>query len=371
MRREDSGPYAGWVPRSASTAPSSPRPSERPLRPASPPPAGRLRVLPAAQWRAAAEAHRERIAAYTKPLRQLHAAGVRHPVHDFLFSYYSLTPGALERWHPGAGTVLAADPEPDAGPAPGAGRRRAAVGHPENGHPERGPGSGAGWKFYRWVEPHEGLDSGGWSVDVAAFAERRASMIDFAERILGLTAQRPARLACFGLHEWAMAYRSEVHGVRHASVPLRLGAAGTNRVVEQNRIGCSHFDAFRFYAPEAVPLNTLQPTRQTQVDLEQPGCLHANMDVYKWAYKLLPAISSDLVADCFELAWRIRTMDMQASPYELADWGLEPIRIEAPAGRAEYVRLQRGFADEANTLRRRLLAELETVRMLAADGAPR
>lgn len=332
-------------------------------------------MLPAAQWRAAAESHRARIAAYTEPLRQLHAAGVRHPVHDFLFSYYSLTPGALERWHPGAGTVLAADPGPDAGPEPDAGRSPAAVGHQDGEHRTSGPGAGGGWKFYRWVQPRAGLKDGGWTVDVPAFAARRTSMIEFAGRILSLTAQRPARLACFGLHEWAMAYRSEVHGVRHSTVPLRLGAEGTDAVVEAQRIECSHFDAFRFYAPEAAPLNALQPTRETQADLEQPGCLHANMDVYKWAYKLLPAVSSDLVADCFELAWRIRTMDMRASPYELADWGLAPIRIETPAGRAEYVRLQRGFADEANMLRRRLLAELETVRGLAgpaqSDGPPR
>lgn len=319
-------------------------------------------MLPAEQWRAAAQAHRVRIGAYTEPLRGLHAAGVRHPVHDFLFSYYSLTPGALQRWHPGAGTVLAADPGPDAGPEPGAGRSPAAVGHRDGDRQSCGPGTGGGWRFYRWVAPRRGLPDGGWTVDVPAFTERRASMIDFAGRILSLTAQRPARLACFGLHEWAMAYRSEVHGVRHSTVPLRLGAEGTNAVVEQNRIGCSHFDAFRFYAPEAAPLNALQPTRQTQLELEQPGCLHANMDVYKWAYKLLPAVSSDLVADCFELAWRIRTMDMQASPYELSGWGLEPIRIETAAGRAQYVRAQRGFAEEANALRGRLLAELEGIR---------
>jgi hypothetical protein len=305
-----------------------------------------FRILSAEQWQSAAEAHRRRIAAYTEPLKGLHAEGIRHPVHDFLFSYYSLTPGALERWHPGAGVVLSCS-------APGP--------------PADGPGTGGGWKFYRWVEAAEGLPDGGWTVDVPAFAERRASMIEFAGRILGLTSQRPARLACFGLHEWAMAYRSEIHGVRHSTVPLRLGADGTNRVVEDQRIACSHFDAFRFYAPEASKLNTLQPTRETQVDLEQPGCLHANMDVYKWAYKLLPAIGSDLLADCFEVAWRIRTMDMRASPYELADWGLEPIRIETAEGRAEYVRLQRGFAQEANGLRRRLLAELESLEALQAS----
>ncbi|WP_246858456.1 3-methyladenine DNA glycosylase [Citricoccus sp. SGAir0253] len=332
-------------------------------------------VLAPAQWRARAEAHRARITPYTEPLRELHSAGVRHPVHDFLFSYYSLTPGALERWHPGAGVVLAADPAaPDPAvphaPGPDAGRAPHAAASPAPAAPGAGEPGG---RFYRRLEPAPGLPEGGWTVDLAAFAERRGTMVEFARRILAGTARRPARLACFGLHEWAMAYRSEVHGVRHSTVPLRLGAEGTNRVVEENRIACSHFDAFRFYAPEAAPLNELQPTRATQVDLEQPGCLHANMDLYKWAYKLLPAVGSDLVADCFELAWRIRTMDMRASPYELAAWGLEPIRIETPAGRAEYVRHQRAFAVEANALRARLLealAPLEPPEPLAApDGS--
>ncbi|MDI3329411.1 MAG: 3-methyladenine DNA glycosylase [Micrococcus sp.] len=320
-------------------------------------------VLPPGQWRSRAESHRQRISAYTAPLRDLHSTGIRHPVHDFLFSYYSLTPGALERWHPGAGVVLAADPDGGGSRGgnrpPGDGRAPDVPPHPVPGDT---PTDGSpGWRFYAWVGPRTGLPAGGWTVDVAAFLARRGSMVGFARRLLGATVQRPARLSCFGLHEWAMAYRSEVHGVRHSTVPLRLGAEGTDEVVEQNRITCTHFDAFRFYAPEAVPLNELQPTRATQVELEQPGCLHANMDLYKWAYKLLPAVGSDLVADCFELAWRIRTMDMRASPYDLADWGLEPIRIETPSGRAEYVRHQRAFAEEANVLRRRLLGVLESL----------
>lgn len=48
-------------------------------------------------------------------------------------------------------------------------------------------------------------------------------------------------------------------------------------------------------------------------------------------------ISSDLVADCFELAWDIRTLDMRAAPYDLADLGFEPVRIETVDGKAEYV----------------------------------
>lgn len=93
--------------------------------------------------------------------------------------------------------------------------------------------------------------------------------------------------------------------------------------------------------------------------MEQPGCLHGNMDLYKWAYKLVPAVSSDLLADCFELAWDVREMDMQASPYDLADWGFEPIRIETPEGRAEYVRRQRGFAERGQALRARLIESID------------
>lgn len=315
------------------------------------PAASTSHVIPTEDWRASAEAHRHRIGAYTDPLLQLRHQGGKHPVHDFLFSYYSLTPGALQRWHPGAGVVLARSAQ-------------SGLDGQQQG-PDGGPGT---WRFYREVAPSQQAPHGGWTVDVERFLERRGSMVEFGRRILTATASRPARLSCFGLHEWAMAYRAEVHGVRHSTVPLRLGAEGTNQVVESSRITCSHIDAFRFFAPEAVQLNELQPTRQTQVALEQPGCLHANMDLYKWAYKLLPAVDSDLVADCFELAWDIRGVDMQASPYDLADWGYEPIRIETPEGRAEYVRHQRAFSERAQDLRRRLLATLDRLDTLAAPS---
>jgi hypothetical protein len=132
-------------------------------------------------------------------------------------------------------------------------------------------------------------------------------------------ASRRANYRCFGLHEWAMVYRAET--VRHGAWPLRLGQAGTNRVVETHRIGCSHFDAYRFFTPAAAPRNGLRPTRESQPMLEQPGCLHASMDLYKWAYKLQPLTPSELVADCFALARDIRMLDMQASPYDLIDLG--------------------------------------------------
>ena len=95
--------------------------------------------------------------------------------------------------------------------------------------------------------------------------------------------------------------------------------------------------------------------------MEQPGCLHANMDLYKWAYKLSPALPSELVMDCFELSWHIRAMDMQASPYDLEEWGYPPIRIETAAGKADYVAAQRGFSAEAAVLRERLRAAVDAL----------
>jgi hypothetical protein len=85
------------------------------------------------------------------------------------------------------------------------------------------------------------------------------------------------------------------------------------------------------------------------------------VDLYKWAMKLTPAVPSDLVMDCFDLAREIRELDMRASPYDLTALGLEPIRIEVPDGRAEYVRLQRGFAQRGQVLRQRLVAACDSI----------
>ncbi|THJ65804.1 3-methyladenine DNA glycosylase [Arthrobacter echini] len=277
-----------------------------------------------AEWQDRRDRHSERVNLVAAPYLERRSRGAKHPVQDFLFTYYSQKPGQLLRWHPGAGVVL-----------------------PHTAAAER-----ADWKYYR-------ADDDGVRVDSRRFVHERREAVDFARLILSRTAARPAQFGCFGLHEWAMAYRSAVNGVRHEYLRLRLGATGTDDVVDGARLRCTHFDAFRFYAPEAEALNEYTPTRQTQRELEQPGCLHANMDLYKWAYKLTPLLASELVMDCFELSWRIREMDMRASPYDLSAWGYPPIRIETAAGKAEYVRLQRGFAEESQLLRMRLLHDLE------------
>lgn len=303
--------------------------------------------LPQEDWLPRQAAYQQRVRRYSDPYLARRSAGQKHPVEDFLFTYYTQKPGQLLRWHPGAGVVLSG---PEA-----AGRN--------------------GWKFYRPLEDAElaaaGLPTGtaAVTVDVGAFLRERREALEFAGIILAGTAARPAQFGCFGLHEWAMVYRQEKFELRHEYLLLRLGPDRTDQVVEENRIRCSHFDAFRFYTPDAVPLNSLEPSRENQRTMEQPGCLHANMDLYKWAYKLAPVLPGELVMDCFELSWRIRAMDMQASPYDLSGWGYPAIKIETPDGKAEYVQYQRAFAAESQELRQRLLRELARLPQ-ATDTAP-
>ena len=279
-----------------------------------------------AEWEPLAEAHAARVDRYTRPHLERREARVKHPVHDFLFTYYSQRPAQLRRWHPGVGVALE-----DA---------------PEHG----------GWKGYRVVplSGRHGARSGARvEVDPAYVASQRP-LVETIRRLLVATASRPAQLGCFGLHEWAMVHRASEHGTRH-EWPLRLGERGTDEVVEGHRITCTHFDAFRFFTPSARSLNTLSPGSKDREDFEQPGCLHAGMDLYKHAFRLSPMVPSDLVADCFELAWDIRVLDMRASPYDLADLGLDPVRIETAEGKRTYADAQAAFAERGAPLRARLV----------------
>jgi hypothetical protein len=254
-----------------------------------------------------------------EPIRR-RRRGETHPVDDFLFTYYSYRPSALRRWHPGVGTAICGS----------------------------GAADFAGWRGYA-LEPDRA------SVD-PTWTEAHRDRVNWIRTLLEATSRRPSMLGCFGLHEWAMVYQQPADAVRHHRYPLRLGARATDAVVESHRITCTHFDAFRFFTEPARPLNVLQPTRASQAELEQPGCLHASMDLYKWSYKLAPLTPSELVVDCFDLALDVRQVDMAAAPYDLTSLGIEPIAIETPAGKAAYVIAQRAFADRASVLRRQLIS---------------
>ncbi len=278
-----------------------------------------MTTLSPAGWSKAASAHASRADALVGGALARRAAGEAHPIEDFLYDYYGTRAARLRRWHPGVGIRLLAGPEPT---------------------------PHATWKWYATAP------DGSVSIDTCAMRTDREDNIRFIHELLTATASRQPFLGCFGLHEWAMAYRTSQH--RHP-MPLRLGQAGTDAVVEAHQIRCAHFDAFRFFTPAAEGRNLLRPTRQSQPDLEQPGCLHATMDCHKWATKLGPAVPGDLALDCFELAKDVRVLDMQASPYDISAYGETAVEIETPEGKVAYVSRQREFAARGSALRQRLL----------------
>ncbi|HYJ66259.1 MAG TPA: hypothetical protein VEX15_01215 [Nocardioidaceae bacterium] len=146
-------------------------------------------LLDEATWRARAAAHDARVEPWIRPHLERRRAGRSHPVEDFCFTYYSYSPSRLRRWHPGAGVVLT---------GPGAQRYLAYAG-------------------YR-------AGSSGVTADLARLADRLPT-VRFVGELMTATADRPAQLGCFGLHEWAMLYRQRSDEIRHAAYPHRLGAA--------------------------------------------------------------------------------------------------------------------------------------------------
>lgn len=280
-------------------------------------------LLAVDDWRSTEARHHERADALTAAHRARASRGEKHPIDDFLFTYYSYKPAVMRRWHPGVGMELAG-----------------AQDFPR-----------AQWRWYR-----PGTADRSVVFDLEVFREERGLMADQARRVLTATAGRSAGFGCFGLHEWAMVYRQSD---RRHDVPLRLGQDGTDAVVDAHELRCTHFDAFRFFTDDAVPRNRQLLSRESQVAFEQPGCLHAGMDLYKWAVKLGPLVPGNLLLDAFELARDIRQLDMEASPYDLRSWGAEPVPIETVDGKAEYVRRQRGFTERSMAVRQRLLAVLE------------
>jgi hypothetical protein len=262
-------------------------------------------------WQERAAAHRARMSPQAEAFLARRARGEAHPVWDFLFTYYSFSPGKLMTWTP-----------------PVAESTNLKLQTPKE-------------EASTWEHP-----------PLTERVKKEAAWIaQLCENMLG----RPARFTCHGLHEWAMVYKQGTEAVRHNGYELRMPPEALAAFVESQSVCCTHHDAFRFYTAEARPLNTLQPSFETRLEMEQAGCLHANMDLYKWAYKLWPWIGSDLVADAFEVAVAGRDMDMRASPYDLAALGFEPIRIETEEGRAEYRAEQRRLAALAEPVRERLL----------------
>ena len=292
------------------------------------------------EWRLLADDYLRAVTRWTKPFRKRRRSGQSHPIEDFLFVYYQYSSVKLEQWHPGVGVVLEDVGEHDLG----------------------------------WLKPKQyrrGQGQGQVVCDASLMQDKERSRLAWTIDLLQQTQDRKPNFSCLGLHEWAMVYRGQQ--VRHEkTTKLRLAQAEIDQIVESRPLTCTHFDAFRFYAIDAKPLNRTLPVPDVmnRPDLEQPACIHANMDLYKWAFKAMPWIGSEILYECFELAMEARAIDMRASPYDLSEYmDYPPIKIETATGRAEYEREQRLIAQKAGPLRDRLKARMQAV--LESPFAPR
>ena len=271
------------------------------------------------QWQQQKQQHYQAIGELIDGYLEKRSHQQKDPVMDFLFEYYAFRPSYLKRWSPGLGLLLK-DSSPN------------------------------DWKF----DEMESLD-GNCFLNIEHFDKNRISSLKWILNMLKQSLDRKPSFGCFGMHEWAMVYKAD--RVRHDYLSLRMDTEELAEFVESRPLVCTHFDAFRFFTDEAKPQNKFDLNRNKFAKMEQPGCLHTNMDLYKWAFKMYPWISSNTIRRAFELAVETRVMDMKASPYDLRDRGLDPIKIETDKGRQEYMQKQMSIYEKSQPIRQQLIEE--------------
>jgi hypothetical protein len=257
-----------------------------------------------------------------------------HPIYNFLHTYYRYSAQSLRKYTPGPSVVLE-----------GAKRTCDVLDH------KYMIIDGQGGR-YKLPNPKDPGTKFGWIT------------LKKNQDILKATVTRQPFFGCFGLHEWAMLYSGRRSGViapldKHQPwLPLRVSQETIDDVVETSTLRCTHYDAFRFFHPEAQTINTITPlTRASQKDYEQPGCVHATMDLFKYAYQLYPFVSSDLLLETLKVAVIARKIDIRASPYDATQYEEcgEPLCIETQEGRSQYVAEQESLAEKAIPIRGQLI----------------
>jgi hypothetical protein len=282
-------------------------------------------VLSADRWHSLQREHETVLSEILTPYLEKRSRQEKDPVMDFLFEYYAFRPSHLLRWSPGIGVSLDLEDDdllPD---------------HSELMNVEKG-------KAF---------------LDPESFPQKRRSSVRWMLGLLKKSAGKKPLFGCFGMHEWAMVYRAG--DVRHNQTPLRLSDEEIAEFVESRPLVCTHFDAYRFFTKPAKPLNKHVLSREGFQDSEQPGCIHTNMDLYKWAFKLYPWIPGELLRMSFLNALEARKIDMQASPYDAREFGLDPIRIETEEGRREYINKQTEIHESSMPIRLELIRWYERV----------
>lgn len=292
-------------------------------------------VWNASEWQARRAANLDRVADLADAFVLRRSLAEKHPVHDFLFTYYNFSPAKLKQWLPPLGVQIEVED--------------------------------ADLEAMPWLLVAPNYRRGDrLALDVRALKPQTQDLARWISSLCRNIQARPPRFRCYGLHEWAMVYQQTAEEIRHQGYELRLPPAELAAFLQTQALCCTHYDAYRFFTPAARPLNQWQPVLETRLEMEQAACLHANMDLYKWSSKLWPWIGSDLIGECFAHACEGRDLDMRASPYDLRHLGYQPILIETPEGRAQYEKEQRQLAQKAQLLRQRLL---ESADLIAAPPA--
>lgn len=285
-------------------------------------PAAVCKTLPENEWQARQHSHRQAIADILDPYLEKRQHQQSDPVLDFLFEYYAFRPSHLKRWSPGIGVLLKA----------------------------------ATHKTAPDISEFSISDEGAF-LDPAHFPGNRKSACHWIQSLLKNSMNKTPSFGCFGMHEWAMVYKAD--SIRHNYLSLRMGKEELAEFVESRPLVCTHYDAYRFFTKPAKPMNKFELSQQQFKKTEQAGCLHTNMDLYKWAFKLFPWISSDTIREAFFLAVHTRRIDMKASPYDLRDRGLKPIKIETEAGRKDYIKRQQEIYRRSIPIRKKLINEYQ------------
>lgn len=272
------------------------------------------KIIPETEWLSLKTAHEQRVDELLGDYLEARSRQEKNPVMDFLFEYYAFRPANLRKWSPGINVRLEctnAELLPE---------------HSEFSVREN----------TAFINP-------------AFFPDKRISALKWMLNMLENTQNSRPSFGCFGMHEWAMVYKTD--NPRHKQIPMRMEPDELAEFVESRPLVCTHFDAFRFFTEPAKPMNKFELSREEFHNTEQPGCIHSNMDLYKWAFKLYPWMPSSLIFEAFELAMEARYIDMQASPYDMREQGMEPIKIETETGRKEYKEKQVMIFEKGQPLR--------------------
>ncbi|WP_142453697.1 3-methyladenine DNA glycosylase [Gracilimonas mengyeensis] len=288
-------------------------------------------TIPQAEWIIKKTSHEQRVDELLDDYLEARSRQEKNPVVDFLFEYYAFRPASLRRWSPGIDVNL------------------------EYSDPEQLP------------ELSEfSMNDGQAFINPEFFPDKRLSALEWMLMMLENTQNSRPSFGCFGMHEWAMVYKTD--RPRHNQLPLRMEPEPLAEFVESRPLLCTHFDAFRFFTKPAKPMNKYELSREEFHNTEQPGCIHSNMDLYKWAFKIYPWISSDLVLEAFELALEARYIDMQASPYDMREFGMEPIKIETEEGRRVYKQKQEMIFEKGCPIREAIISKMRRLLMLKKNS---